>query len=276
MKQQPRVLVLDSGIGGLSVTQALRTQCPNTQWVYVADLAAFPYGNHSEDHLSAHIIQLVGQVLTKYPADLAVIACNTASTAVLEPLRATFDLPFVGVVPAIKPAALLSETKVIGVLATEGTVNRAYTQTLIDQFAQGCEVHLFGTRHLVLLAEKKLRGRNLPIQEVRDTLDEFILLDRGKPMDTVVLACTHFPLLKSELRTAYPHILHWVDSGEAIARRVHYWLNQLGAVEAIKPHAAENLFITTGEETRPYPTECIRALLGPFKHVILPPEKTRR
>lgn len=272
MKQPPRVLVLDSGIGGLSVTQALRAHCPPAQWIYLADLAAFPYGSHSEQHLSAHITQLLSQILAQHPVDLAVIACNTASTAVLEPLRAKFDLPFVGVVPAIKPAALHSQTKVIGVLATQGTVNRVYTQTLIQQFAQGCQVRLFGASDLVLLAEKKLRGGDVHISEVRTALDAFIMQEHGKPMDTVVLACTHFPLLKSELQAAYPHIQYWVDSGEAIARRVHYWLEHLGFTETGNASTAKNLFITTGTQAYPYSLERIKALFGPFECSRLPPD----
>lgn len=275
MIHAPRVLVLDSGIGGLSVAQALRSHCPNVQWLYLADLAAFPYGGHSETHLSEHIIRLVGRILSQYPLDLAVIACNTASTAVLDPLRAKYPLPFVGVVPAIKPAAAHSQSKVIGVLATQGTVNRPYTQTLIEQFAQHCQVHLFGASQLVLLAEKKLRGQVVPIREVRDALDEFILRDTSGSMDTVVLACTHFPLLKSELQAAYPHISHWVDSGEAIARRVHYWLEHLGLAIPFTEPAPNNLFITTGDQTHPYSPECIRALFGPFEYRQLPPAATK-
>lgn len=275
MMQHPRVLVLDSGIGGLSIARALRDHCPPSQWIYLADLAAFPYGGYSEAYLSQHIINLMDRVLAEHQLDLVVIACNTASTAVLEPLRARYPLPFVGVVPAIKPAAQRSQSGVIGVLATAGTVNRTYTRELINQFASHCQVHLYGVGDLVVLAEQKLQGRPIDTSVVRRALDEFILQDAVKAMDTIVLACTHFPLLETELRTVYPHILHWIDSSEAIARRVTYWLNHLGFNELPSLPVPNNFFISTGHAPHPYATKCIRALLGPFEYHYLHSEKTK-
>lgn len=166
-----------------------------------------------------------------------VIACNSASTLALPALRQTLDIPIVGVVPAIKPAAQKSQNKVIGLLATNGTVNRHYTDELISNFADDCEVIRVGSSKLVQLIEKKMRGDNhqqAAYAEILKPLREHVGWDA---LDTVVLACTHFPLAKQELSEAAPEVSHWIDSGEAIARRVESLLASL----PIKKTEATNL-----------------------------------
>ncbi|HEX7565777.1 MAG TPA: aspartate/glutamate racemase family protein, partial [Bradyrhizobium sp.] len=133
------ILVFDSGLGGLTVLREIVATRPDARYVYVADDAFFPYGRHSEDQIIARVVPLIGELIAAHAPDLVVIACNTASTLVMSHLRNEYKVPFVGTVPAIKPACLRSKTKRVSVLGTKGTVQREYTKALIRDFAQGCE-----------------------------------------------------------------------------------------------------------------------------------------
>jgi glutamate racemase len=216
------ILVFDSGLGGLSIAREIIAAHPYCCVSYLADTAYFPYGTKSDAVLIERIETLLQHAIQTLAPDIVVIACNTASTLTLSHLRSRFALPFVGVVPAIKPAAGLSLSKTIGVLATPATVSRPYTAQLISDFASGCEVITFGTHGLVALAERSLCGETPNSHAVKNELTG--LIHQSATMDTVVLACTHFPLLLNELKHAAPHILHWVDSGAAVARQVGVWM----------------------------------------------------
>lgn len=220
MKAKPQILFFDSGLGGLSVYEAVRSKTGKEAVChYLFDHECFPYGTKSEEFLVKRVQRLISAILPKVKPDLAVIACNTASTVVLPKLRHDFDVPFVGVVPAIKPAALSSVKKIIGILATPGTVHRSYTQELIDNFASDCKVYCIGTDKLVRLAEDYLTG--YPVDQ--NTVDEIVApwrdLEPDEAPDVAVLGCTHFPLVREYLQKALPHML-LLDSGEAIGRRV--------------------------------------------------------
>ena len=156
--EAPRVLVFDSGVGGLSVAQEIQQRLPQISLVYASDNAFFPYGTKGEAELIARVDQVIDALLARYPADILVIACNTASTLTLPHLRSKLSLPIVGVVPAIKPAALMSKSGVIGLLATPATVARPYTHELIREYATNCQVISLGSSALVQIAEQKLRG----------------------------------------------------------------------------------------------------------------------
>lgn len=257
----PSVLVLDSGVGGLSIVEQIRKICFPLQIHYLADLAGFPYGVKSEQDLIQRVIGLLEVSLSMYQPLIVVIACNTASTLVLDELRQRFNLPFVGVVPAIKPAAQLTRSGVMAVLATEGTVTRDYTRKLIQNFAADKQVILHGSAKLVSLAEYKLKGDLLRQEDVDN---EIRALTNLLQLDTVVLACTHFPLLKDELMPALPQVKFWVDSGAAIANRVQYWLNQLNIAEGQSDSAPVNHFLFTGLNDFQYAPNLIQALLGEF------------
>lgn len=213
----PRVLVFDSGVGGLSILAEIRDRVPRCELVYACDNAAFPYGTKGEDELVARVELVLKGLISETNPDIVVVACNTASTVALPHIRAHFPNPVVGVVPAIKPAARLTRSGVIGLLATPATVNRPYTLGLIDDFASHCTVHRLGSLRLVEMAEEKLRGKGTDPSEIRDIISP---LFADPALDTLVLACTHFPLLRAELEAAAPRPVQWVDSGEAIARRV--------------------------------------------------------
>jgi glutamate racemase len=266
----PSVLILDSGIGGLSVTREIRTHCPYLHIDYLADLAAFPYGIKSEEQIISRVTTLVDKLGKSLQPSVIVVACNTASTVALDAIRQQTRTPVVGVVPAIKPAAAMSETGIIGVLATEGTVNRRYTHQLIREFAQSRTVVLHGSSQLVHLAEQKLRNVPFPPEAVQQEL--IPLFDKAPEMDTVVLACTHFPLLKNEFAASFPQVKFWVDSGLAIAKRVEHLLSAQGiitAVDAIPANQNElNKFYVTTDTDR-YDQSALAALLGNFEAEII-------
>ena len=219
-----RILIFDSGIGGLSISDEIQALLPNVAMVYVADNRTYPYGTLSEQALIDRMVNLFPNLIERFQPEAIVIACNSASTLVLEHLRKTTAIPVIGVVPAIKPAAQRTENRVIGLLATPGTVRRAYTDRLVSDFANHCQVIKIGSRELVDEAEKKLRGHNVNQSVLRAALQPFL----AEPtLDQVVLGCTHFPFLKSELQAILGEKVQLIDSGEAIARRTRYILSSL-------------------------------------------------
>ena len=190
------ILVFDSGVGGLSIVQALRERMPSLPLIYACDNAAFPYGQKSEVWLKQRVNKVISSLVKEIQPSLIVLACNTASTLTLPELRQNFSLPLVGVVPAIKPAALITRSGQIGLLATCGTVTRPYTQKLIDEFAADCDIIKVGSNQLVELAETYLAGGNVADQDLLKILQPLLAEPR---LDTVILGCTHFPLLQAQL-----------------------------------------------------------------------------
>ncbi|WP_333617390.1 glutamate racemase [Mixta calida] len=226
---RPTVLVFDSGVGGLSVYDEIRQLLPNLHYLYAFDNVAFPYGEKTEAFIVERVVAIVEAVTRRYPLSMVVIACNTASTVSLPALRARFGFPVVGVVPAIKPAARLTRNGVVGLLATRATVRRSYTQELVAQFASECKTEMLGSGELVELAEMKLHGHQVSLDAVRRILQPWLRM--AEPPDTVVLGCTHFPLLADELRAVLPEGTRMIDSGAAIARRT-VWLLEHEAPDA--------------------------------------------
>lgn len=223
MPARQTILVFDSGLGGLTVLREIVKAKPGARYVFVADDAFFPYGHHGEAQLIARVVPLIGDLIAAHAPDLIVIACNTASTLVMSHLRAAYIVPFVGTVPAIKPACASSKSKRVSVLGTRGTVKREYTQALIRDFAQGCQVTLVGSANLASLAEAGLNGGDVSDREISSEIAPCFVEDRGDEparTDTVVLACTHFPLLMDRLVALAPWPVDWIDPAPAIARRV--------------------------------------------------------
>ena len=221
MNPDAPILFFDSGVGGLSVLGPTRALLPNARIVYAADSAGFPYGKRSEADLARRVPELLGRLVERFQPRLAVIACNTASTIALDHARAALDLPIVGTVPAIKPAAEVSKTRVIGVLGTEATVRQPYVDDLAARFATDCILIRHGSPELVELAEAKLAGNEVGVDAVKAAALPMFAAPDGERIDTVVLACTHFPLLADELGAAFPNVAY-VDGGPGIARRVAY------------------------------------------------------
>lgn len=222
MADERPILMFDSGVGGLSVLAPTRALLPQASYVYVADNGGFPYGIRSEAEIAARVPALLGRLVERHRPRLVVIACNTASTIALAAVRTALDLPVVGTVPAIKPAAEQSKSRVIGVLGTDATVRQPYVDDLSARFAADCTVLRHGSARLVELAEAKLRGEATGLDAYREVLAGLLDQPEGERIDTVVLACTHFPLVAEELAAAAPRPLTFVDGGPGIARRVAY------------------------------------------------------
>ncbi|MDZ5696436.1 glutamate racemase [Chelativorans sp. M5D2P16] len=214
------ILFFDSGIGGLSVVKEARVLLPEHAYVYVADDAAFPYGAWEEDALRARLVALFGGLIARFSPALIVIACNTASTLAIADLREAFpDQPFVGTVPAIKPAAERTRSGLVSVLATPGTVRRQYTRDLISAYAAKCHVRLVGSENLARLSEQYMREGFVDEDAVRAEIAPCFVEHEGRRTDIVVLACTHYPFLVNRMRKTAPWPVDWIDTSEAIARR---------------------------------------------------------
>jgi glutamate racemase len=221
--EQP-LLILDSGVGGLSVLREIRALLPNAPIVYAADNGAYPYGTKSAAEIERHVPALLARLAGRYDPALIVIACNTASTIALDPVRAALHVPIVGTVPAIKPAAALSRTRSIGVLGTDATIVQPYVDRLAAQFAADCIVVRHGSAELVDLAEAKLRGEATDPAAYARILDGLLSRPGGDQVDVIVLACTHFPLVEAELAAASPRPLAFVHGAAGIARRTAWLL----------------------------------------------------
>lgn len=215
----PTILVFDSGLGGLTVLREIIKVRPDARFIYVADDAVFPYGAIEEATLVARIVTVMAPLIEIHRPDLVVIACNTASTIALRGLRAHFSLPFVGTVPAIKPACAASVTKTISVLGTKATVRHEYTQGLIREFAAGCQITLVGSARLATFAETELGGGTVGDDEIAAEIMP-CFVNGAQRTDTVVLACTHYPLLLDRFIRLAPWPVNFIDPAAAIARRV--------------------------------------------------------
>jgi len=251
------VLLFDSGLGGLTVLREARVLMPERRFLYVADNAAFPYGDWEEEALRERILALFGRLLAEHDPLLCMIPCNTASTLVLADLRAAFPaMQFVGTVPAIKPAAERTCSGLVSVLATPGTVKRQYTRDLITKWAERCEVNLVGSVRLAALAEDYLRNGFVDEDAVRTETEPCFVEKDGKRTDIVVLACTHYPFLANRMRKTAPWPVDWLDPAEAIARRA---LSLLPAEHPTPPEGPDRAVFTAGE-----PDAATRSLLRGF------------
>jgi glutamate racemase len=239
MTAVPSILVFDSGLGGLTVYREVARALPHARYLYVSDDAFFPYGSRDEGALIARVLALMGGLIATHRPDLAIIACNTASTLVLPQLRARFQVPFIGTVPAIKPACAASVSKRVSVLGTQATVAREYTRALIRDFANGTDITLVGSGELAALAEAQLRGETVDDAAIAHELAPCFVDEGGRRTDTVVLACTHYPLLLERLTRLAPWPVQFIDPAPAIARRA---LDLIGT----PPQPAEGAQAPTG------------------------------
>jgi glutamate racemase len=219
------LLIFDSGVGGLSVLAPIRKLLPTAPIVYAADSEYYPYGTKTAEEIEERVPFMLGRLAERFDPELIVIACNTASTIALDPVRAALHVPIVGTVPAIKPAAALSKSRAIGVLGTEATIRQPYVDRLAAEFAADCAIVRHGSAELVDLAEAKLRGERTDAAAYGRILGDMLARPGGERVDVIVLACTHFPLVEDELRAAAPRPIAFVDGKEGIARRTA-WLTR--------------------------------------------------
>lgn len=222
----PTILVFDSGLGGLTVFSEVLKVRPDARYVYAADDAGFPYGGLSQDVLVARVLAVMERLIALCDPKLVVIACNTASTLVLPHLRERFSVPFIGTVPAIKPAAQITHSGYVTVFATPGTVARDYTRDLIETYAGGCRVNLVGSRRLAAMAEAELAGAPVPDAEILEELLPCFIEETVGRTDVVALGCTHYPLLLQRFQALAPWPVTWIDPAPAIGRRVTQLIGQ--------------------------------------------------
>jgi glutamate racemase len=229
----PRLIVFDSGLGGLTVLRALREAVPEARVTYIADDAFFPYAALAETTLIARVNEVIGAAIAELTPDAVVIACNTASTIALPALREAFTVPFIGTVPAVKPAAMLSQSALISVLGTTATVKRDYTRALISAHGEGCDYTLVGSAHLAALTEAVMAGEDVPDAAITAEIAPCFIERDGQRTDVVVLGCTHYPLLITRLEKLAPWPVTWLDPAPAIARRTANVLAELGFVVGV-------------------------------------------
>jgi glutamate racemase len=251
------ILAFDSGLGGLTVFREVAKARPDANYVYVADDAFFPYGSRGEAELVARVGDLMGELIETHHPDLIVIPCNTASTLVLPHLRTRFRVPFVGTVPAIKPACAVSRTKRVAVLGTQATVSREYTRALIRDFANGSDVVLVGSARLAGFAEDELNGAPVADDLIAREIAPCFMDAGGRRTDTIVLACTHYPLLLERFERLSPWPVTFVDPAPAIARRV---ADLLGGAASGEPPSPPRIVFTSGRQ----PSATLAAALARF------------
>lgn len=235
------ILIFDSGVGGLTVLGELRRLLPDAPVIFAADQAGLPYGEKTEAEVAARVAGLLGRMSERYRPRLACIACNTASTIALDMVRDVLEIPVVGTVPAIKPAAEMTQSGVIGLLGTMGTIRQPYVDRLEARFAAGKVLLRHGASELVAPAEAKLRGLPVDPAPIRAAVRALRQMPRGNEIDTVVLACTHFPLLREELEAEFGPGITLIDGSQGIARRIASLLEGQ-SLERLEP----DLAVTTG------------------------------
>jgi glutamate racemase len=249
MTKPATIIVFDSGVGGLTVFREIKAALPRARYIYIADDAFFPYGFQPEDALVARVVEVFGKAIEDHAPDLIVNACNTASTIALTALRERYKVPIVGTVPAIKPACAQSKTKRVAVLGTLATVSREYTRALIREFASGCDVDLVGSSHLATYAEAELSGNPAAADAIKAEIAPCFIDADGRRTDTVVLACTHYPLLTQRFKDVAPWPVAWLDPAPAIARRV---VDLVGARAQSETPASPRMIFTSGRTPPPH------------------------
>ncbi|MES2782702.1 MAG: glutamate racemase [Pseudomonadota bacterium] len=235
------LLFFDSGIGGLSVLKTVQAALPDAPIVFAADYAGLPYGSKTEAEISARVPALLGRLVERFQPRLVVIACNTACTIALSHVRAALDVPVVGTVPAIKPAAEATQSGVIGLLGTAATVRQAYVDKLHADHAPDMTLLRHAAPELVSAAEAKMRGKAVDPAIYARAMAGLTDQPRGDRLDVTVLGCTHFPLVEHELQTAAPH-MKFVDGAAGIARRISH----LTKGQSWPDQPFEGIFVTTG------------------------------
>lgn len=206
--------VFDSGIGGTSIWREIQALLPNENLIYLADSANAPYGEKSKEEILALSVKNT-ELLIQENCKLIVVACNTATTNAIDYLRENYNVPFIGIEPAIKPAALQSKSKIVGVLATKGTLSSSLFHSTAENHANGIRIIEREGKGLVPLIEKG---------EVKGDVIKKLLLSFLNPMleegiDYLVLGCTHYPYLIPVLKEILPPEVQIIDSGEAVARQ---------------------------------------------------------
>ncbi len=237
------ILFFDSGVGGLSVLAEAQKRLPKAPVIYVSDSAAFPYGTKSEAEIATRVPVLLGKLAERFRPRLITIACNTASTIALDSVRQVLDIPIVGTVPAVKPAAEMTKTGVIGLLGTEATVRQPYIDVLAKKFAKDTVLLRHGSAELAPAAEAMMRGEQVDASIYKRAMQGLLEQSRGDKMDIIILGCTHFPLIEKQLADYATASVQFVHGGAGIARRIAY----LTRGQQWPENALGGHFVTTGD-----------------------------
>jgi glutamate racemase len=246
------ILLFDSGVGGLTVLAEVRKALPDAPILYAADTAGLPYGTKTEAQIAARVAGLLGRLAERYHPRLICIACNTASTIALGMVRDVLAVPIVGTVPAIKPAAAMTRSGVIGLLGTQATIRQAYVDRLEHEFAADKRLLRHGAPGLVEAAEAKLRGEAVDQAVFDQAADALRSQPGGEAIDTVVLACTHFPLVEDEIARAFGPGVNFVHGAQGIARQV---ARLVAGQEYARQAADRALFTGLGDIPEAYRTK---------------------
>lgn len=247
--------IFDSGVGGTSIWKAIHQLLPNEQTIYLADSKNAPYGEKTKDEILELSIKNT-ELLHNDNCKLIVVACNTATTNAIDFLRANYKVPFIGIEPAIKPAALQTKTKKVGVLATKGTLSSSLFHSTSRLYSEGIEVIEQEGQGLVELIE----AGKVDSQEIKTLLQKYLQPMLKANIDCLVLGCTHYPYLIKILRGLLPDTVKIIDSGEAVARQTKAVLEKHGIRNADSKASLENTFYSNGD------ISVLKALIGNGNH----------
>lgn len=245
----PHILIFDSGLGGVSILLEIKKLLPHARFSYLIDNAAFPYGEKSDSWLMQRANLLFSTALKQLSVDMVVLACNTASTLFLDQVRALTSVPVIGVVPAIKPAAKASQSRTLGLLATKATLSRDYIESLHQEFGHDCQLVKFNGQPLVKISEAYLKEGIIDQQGIKAVVLDMKSVPYADRVDTMILGCTHFPILKDALVAEWEKPIQWIDSGEAIARRAQSLCQSLFPQSRLE---ANTLLLTQLEQSTQY------------------------
>jgi glutamate racemase len=235
--------IFDSGVGGLSVLREFRSLAPHENVVYLADTGYFPYGPRPVAEVRKRVFSIV-QRLLEADVKLVVIACHTASAAALAELREAFgSVPFVGMVPGVKPAALRSPARNVAILATPGTIDGDLYQQVVDQFGRGVKVRSVPAHGLAEMIEKGTATK----AEITDMIRSILATSVDAGADTVVLGCTHYSFIKGELADAFPSVTT-IDTAAAVAARALDVLREEDILAPDESAGALDLIVTLNAE----------------------------
>lgn len=232
----PVIVMFDSGIGGIYIYKKIKKIFPYINYIYIFDNAAFPYSEKKEKFIINRVLKIINRINHLKMISLLIIACNTAGTIVLPYLRKKFLFPVIGVVPEIKSAVNITSNKIIGLLATHGTIARLYTKRLIEKFKDTCTINMIGSTELVELVEKKILGIYISIQKIKNIIEPWLSM-KNYP-DTIILGCTHFLFLKKELKKFFSKKIVFVDSSHSILNYLHHFVKEKNFLNNIYPDIA--------------------------------------
>jgi len=246
--------IFDSGVGGTSVWKEINRLLPQENTIYIADTKNAPYGTKTKDEIIAYSIKNTEFLLNKN-AKIIVVACNTATLNAVDVLRSKFDVPFIGLEPAVKPAALQSQTKVIGVLATQASIQSESFKLSVKKYADVTIIPQIGYNLVQLIEAGQINS-----QEIKKMLCQYLEPMVQKNIDHLVLGCTHYPYLLNQIKEIVPASVKIIDSGEAVAKQTKNILEHNNSLNC-SPHLGQNYFYTNGDAT------VLKSILGFSTHV---------